>query len=353
MTLLDLFSGIGGFAKGLMQAGFHFDWHFNSEIDKHASANYQYNFPDSSNLGSVTAVRSHQLPRPNIITFGSPCQDFSVAGQRSGMDGQRSSLILQAMRLIAECRPDIFIWENVKGAFSTNDGADFWAIVQAFANIGGYRLEWQLLNTDWFLPQNRERVYLIGHLDGRSRPGVFPFTERDFPHPLAAGAQTVNCLDANYSKGVDNHGQRTVVQVGDYRLDSGFRWRQDGNSPTINARARQDGSGQPIIKVVNGTPYSQSDRVYDSEGLAPTLRRGSQNSGTVVPNIQADTGIRRLTEIECERLQGFPDNWTRYGIYNYEVKSVPKTQRYRMVGNAVTVNVVEAIGKRLHSCFTH
>ena len=120
------------------------------------------------------------ITRPNIITFGSPCQDFSVAGKRTGLEGQRSSLIGEAIRLITECRPDIFIWENVKGVFSSNDGEDFWAVVQAFTNIGGYRLEWQLLNTAWFLPQNRERIYLIGHLaETGGRFKVFPIGEGD------------------------------------------------------------------------------------------------------------------------------------------------------------------------------
>src|SRR5690606_2072474 len=127
--------------------------------------------------GSVEHIQSGDIERPDIITFGSPCQDFSLAGKRKGMGGQRSSLILEAIRLISELRPSVFIWENVKGAFSSNAGADFWAILQAFAKIGGYRLEWQLLNTVWFLPQNRERIYLVGHLDGRSEPGVFPIGE--------------------------------------------------------------------------------------------------------------------------------------------------------------------------------
>ena len=114
------------------------------------------------------------------FTFGSPCQDFSLAGKRKGLKGGKSSLIEYAITLVARVRPSVFIWENVKGAFSSNSGADFWAIIQAFAYIGDYRLEWQLLNTSWVLPQNRERIYLIGHLAGRSEPGVFPIEENDF-----------------------------------------------------------------------------------------------------------------------------------------------------------------------------
>jgi DNA (cytosine-5)-methyltransferase 1 len=140
INLLDLFSGIGGFHLGLEKAGFKVNA-YNSEIDKYAIDVYKNNFKNSTYVGSVTDVRAEQLPRIDAITFGSPCQDFSLAGKRKGMGGQRSSLITEAIRLIDECRPRFFIWENVKGTFSSNNGADFWAIIQAFANIGGYRLE--------------------------------------------------------------------------------------------------------------------------------------------------------------------------------------------------------------------
>ena len=174
---LDLFSGIGGFHMGFERAGYKVNSYF-SEVDKHAIAVYKHQFKDSTYVGSVTDVRGGDLPRIDLITFGSPCQDFSLAGKRKGMGGERSSLIKEAIRLIHECRPRVFIWENVKGTFSSNNGADFWAIIQAFANIGGYRLEWQLLNTSWFLPQQRERVYLVGHLaEARGDfGGVFPIT---------------------------------------------------------------------------------------------------------------------------------------------------------------------------------
>ena len=174
INLLDLFSGIGGFHKGLEQAGFEIGWNGFSDIDKYANAVYQYQNKDAISLGSVTNIRGKDLPKIDAITFGSPCQDFSVAGRRSGLEGGRSSLVSEAIRLIDECRPRFFIWENVKGTFSSNNGEDFWAIIQAFANIGGYRLEWQLLNTRWFLPQNRERIYLVGYFGKGSGQKIFP-----------------------------------------------------------------------------------------------------------------------------------------------------------------------------------
>lgn len=169
MKIIDLFQ----------RAGYQFTEHYFSEIDKHAIANYKKNFPNAKHIGDITTLHGGDFTGIDIITFGSPCQNFSTSGRREGLKGSKSSLIEYAIALIACVKPSIFIWENVKRAFSSNAGADFWAILQAFANVGGYRLEWQLLNTSWLLPQNRERIYLIGHLAGRSIPGIFPIREDD------------------------------------------------------------------------------------------------------------------------------------------------------------------------------
>jgi DNA-cytosine methyltransferase len=198
---LDLFSGIGGFHLGFEKAGFEVNSYF-SEVDKYAIDVYKNNFKKSKYVGSVTDVRGTQLPKIDAITFGSPCQDFSLAGKRKGMGGDRSSLITEAIRLIDECRPRFFIWENVKGTFSSNNGEDFWAIIQAFTNIGGYRLEWQLLNTKWFLPQNRERIYLVGYLGDGSGGQVFPITENNKTINELQGQQANTCtLTTRYEAG--------------------------------------------------------------------------------------------------------------------------------------------------------
>lgn len=411
IVLLELFSGIGGFTKGFMDAGYTIKKHYFSEIDKHAIANYKHNFKESEYVGSVTDVLGRNLTRPNVITFGSPCQDFSLAGKRKGMEGQRSSLILHAIRLIRECRPDIFIWENVKGTFSSNSGADFWAIIQAFANIGGYRLEWQLLNTVWVLPQNRERIYLVGHLDGASKPGVFPIGEElswadegaikainirtltaggksggmhssmtlicaaqrgrnpENPSDKTTGSPTEQRLEIN-SQGTTN--TLTGVQKDNLIIQTPFK--QEDSAPTI----RNSDKGEVIIQVnpsleSGGKQPYQQNRVYDSSGKAPALmkdksdlliKRVTQNGHGFIPTYQTDVvpsimgsstahnvfidNIRRLTEIECERLQGFPDNWTEYGNYDGVTKKIPKTQRYKMCGNAVTVDIVKLIANLLN-----
>jgi DNA (cytosine-5-)-methyltransferase len=274
MKLIDLFSGIGGFSLGFQRAGYQFTEPYFSEIDKHAIANYKHNFPNANYIGDITTIQPADIAGADIITFGSPCQDFSLAGKRAGLAGTRSSLIQHAIALIAQLRPSVFIWENVKGAFSSNSGADFWAIIKAFANIGDYTIEWQLLNTSWVLPQNRERIYLIGHLGGRSEPGVFP------------------------------------------------------------------------IREIAKDSFKKTRNIYD---YSRTILRGYKNSTSTGSFIKTkDNKIRYLTEIECERLQGFPDNWTQYGNYNGRKRRISKTQRYKLIGNAVTVDIVELIAKRLN-----
>jgi DNA (cytosine-5)-methyltransferase 1 len=377
---LDLFSGIGGFHLGFERAGYKVNSYF-SEVDKHAVAVYKHQFKDSTYVGSVTDVRGADLPRIDLITFGSPCQDFSLAGKRKGMGGERSSLILQAIRLVHECRPRVFIWENVKGTFSSNNGADFWAIIQAFANIGGYRLEWQLLNTSWFLPQNRERIYLVGYLaEARGDWGaVFPIGESTEQDIIIQGHnQRANTITTRYTGNANGSfigecQQSTQEEIGDYRSDEGWRPRKDGNCHTLAARAREDGSGQPLLKIKSATNQAVVEPVIgairgrnpdnpndNSKGIEYKQRfeynkKGTSNALTsdVTMNMVQEPSyrIRRLTPIECERLQGFPDNHTSKGIYDGEVKEMSNTQRYKQCGNAVTVDVVQAIANKLHPLF--
>ena len=377
MKILDLFSGIGGFSLGFQRAGYNFTEHYFSEIDKSAIANYKKNFPNAKYIGDITTIQPADIAGADIITFGSPCQDFSLAGKRAGLAGAKSSLIEYAIALIAHVRPSLFIWENVKGAFSSNARADFWAIIQAFANLGGYRLEWQLLNTSWVLPQNRERIYVIGHLAGRSESGVFPIREDDCLFTTKTQSQFQAQISTTIKANGNMNADDTYIQVGTYRTHNdgkGFREVKKNIAPTITARARKDGSGMPVIQInpskeSNGRQPYQQNRIFDEKGISPALTRHNsdfiikqrprgKNKGadlSICPTISSNSfqennlldGVRRLTEIECERLQGFPDNWTQYGNYNGRIKRISKTQRYKLIGNAVTVDIVELIAKRL------
>jgi len=382
---LDLFSGIGGFHLGFEKAGYKVTSYF-SEVDKHAIAVYKHQFKDSTYVGSVTDVRGADLPSIDLITFGSPCQDFSLAGKRAGMEGQRSSLILEAIRLIHECRPRVFVWENVKGTFSSNSGADFWAIIQAFANIGGYRLEWQLLNTSWVLPQNRERIYLVGYSTAPERDwrGVFPVGEDggatdELPrhNPRANTITTRYTGNANGSL-IGEHQQpaqalriKTANQQGYQEAEAGDAVRlYQPESETQRGRVGkgiahtlettgQQGVVQPNYNYEAANEIVRSNELKRGEVKAldfynkstsdnsPTLREPHHNSTGLFDGY----GIRRLTPIECERLQGFPDDHTSYGNYDGEVKPMSNTQRYKQCGNAVTVDIVSLVAERLKPIF--
>ncbi len=256
IILVELFSGIGGFAKGLSDAGFNITHHYFSEVDKHAIANYKYNFPYAKHIGSVLHVSGSELrsnhPTENIIlTFGWPCQDNSIAGKRKGhRPGTRSGLLFEAGRIINELRPRHFIAENVKGLYSVNEGNDFYEAIDFLTFLNSscpqYTVEMQLLNTKWLLPQNRERTYFVGHLGTGGIKRVFPITENDCRATEgASNATTVRTLtggqfrrdaqqhditacvndkgnirdteistaiDASYHKGTDSHGARTMIR---------------------------------------------------------------------------------------------------------------------------------------------
>ena len=383
---LDLFSGIGGFHLGFEKAGFQVKSYF-SEIDPHAVAVYKHQFKNSTYVGSVTDVRGEDLPRIDLITFGSPCQDFSIAGNRKGMGGDRSSLILEAIRLIGECRPRVFIWENVKGTFSSNSGEDFASILQAFTNIGGYRLEWQLLNTSWFhrTPQNRERVYLVGYLDAPKRNwrGVFPITADSGKHnTMESSRETIaKCLTARGQ--ADLHSGLQLIKE-PLRIKSANSRGYDEvyvgdsiNLTAINSTTRRGRVGDQKAQTLdtkceqavlqkNYTYQAVNKTIEENEGsfvggqaimmdlynkslrdISPTLIDPKHNAHALFDGYR----IRRLHPIETERLQGFPDDHTKYGIYDDEVKEVSKSQRYKQCGNAVTVDVVHAIAEKLKPIF--
>jgi DNA (cytosine-5)-methyltransferase 1 len=390
ITQLDLFSGIGGFHVGFERAGFKVKSYF-SEIDKHAIAVYKHKFKDAEYVGSVIDIDGNKLPRIDLITFGSPCQDFSLAGKRKGMGGERSSLVLEAIRLIDECRPSVFVWENVKGTFSSNNGADFAAILQAFANIGGYRLEWQLLNTSWVLPQNRERVYLVGYSTkpGRNWRGVFPIAgsnEKDNVKRIevvgdrgTGGQQGLVYGDQGLAPCINAHSSNDPVKIKETlkvksATKQGYEVAEEGDSinfsnPDSKTRRGRVGKGKAQTLDTGANqgvvqPYHDieiGDIRYDEggfrprkNGIAPALVGSNDKSGTPNCSILKNNStyrIRRLTPIECERLQGFPDNHTEYGIYDGEVKKMSNTQRYKQCGNAVTVDIVALVAEAVKPLF--
>lgn len=292
-----MFSGIGGFEQGIKQAT-NDSWECigYSEINKYACQIYDKHF-NHKNYGDATKINPKELPDFSLLVGGFPCQAFSIAGKRLGFEDTRGTLFFDIARILEEKKPKYLLLENVKGLLSHDGGRTFQTIVRILTDIG-YRVEWQVLNSkDFGVPQNRERIYIVGYLREERRPKVFPIKRKN-SKALVRG-EVVGTLQAGYAKG--------------------------------------DRTGGYVIKE-----ESQGNRVYKTQGLSTTLASNSGGLGSKTGlyavsdrhSVYDGLSIRKLTPVECERLQGFPDNWT---------KSVSNTQRYKALGNAVTVNVIEYI----------
>jgi DNA (cytosine-5)-methyltransferase 1 len=316
MKYVSLFAGIGGFDLALNRLGHKCV--YANEWDKYAAEIYNKNSQsisevkqdgeggnrasdkgrsDSIRTGyseptgnrvdtrDITTVPTSEIPDHDLLVGGFPCQAFSIAGKRRGFDDTRGTLFFEIARILKDKKPRYFILENVKGLLSHDNGFTFKTIIATLTELG-YDLQWQVLNSkDFGVPQNRERVFIVGHLRGEPRPKVFPITESntEYIQPDAQGNYIAHTL-----------------QTGDKHRGSYIRTDE---------------------------PNTQEGR--DKPNDTNTIRRTSYTDGM---------RIRRLTPTECERLQGFPDGWT---------EGVSDTQRYKCLGNAVTVNVVYEVARRL------
>ena len=310
MKLLDLFSGIGGFHLGLEQAGFKFDWVGFSDIDSYANKQYKRRFPNAEQLGDITNVRCEDLPENiDVLCGGFPCQAFSIAGKRKGFDDTRGTLFFEIARILRHFR-DIekpipyFILENVKGLLNHEDGRTFATIYGVLTDLD-YTIECQLLNTWWFLPQNRERIYIVGRFRGESRPKIFPIGKADKIFDIRQSTEQVAATLQSPGNACGNYKGMNMIQTG-------------------------------LNQIGTIGEDSEATRIYDTTCARTIKNGGGMGAKTGLYNI--DSSIRRLTPTECERLQGFPDGWT---------EGQSDTQRYKQLGNAVSVPVVKAIGENL------
>ena len=177
MKYFSLFSGAGGFEQGIHKAIPTAECVGYSEIDKYAIKTYEKHYPKHKNYGNCECINWSEVPNFDLLVGGSPCQDLSIAGKQAGIGGYRSGLFREYIKGLKEKKPRYFLWENVKGALSSNKGWDFTIIISEMAEAG-YDVQWQVLNAkDFGVPQNRERVFVVGHLRGKTRPKVFPFGE--------------------------------------------------------------------------------------------------------------------------------------------------------------------------------
>lgn len=379
MKFLDLFAGIGGFRLGMESAG-HECVGF-CEVDKYARASYKaiHNTEGEIELHDITRVTDESIRRfgsVDVICGGFPCQAFSIAGHRRGFEDTRGTLFFEICRFASVLRPKYLFLENVRGLLNHDGGATFETIIRTLDELG-YDVEWQVLNSKNFgVPQNRERVFIIGHLRGERTRNVFPISGEN---QSTSSQSVVKIGNVNPSGNGMNgevyqadglaptlttnkgEGQKiavksnTIKQFGVLQPNfnqCGVVYETDGIAPTI--RAYQGGGLEPKIRVKEATSkdYAEAE-VGDSVNLShpnSKTRRGrvgKQVANTLLTGesqgvIDPDFRIRKLTPRECWRLQGFPD-WA----FDKAQEVNSNSQLYKQAGNSVTVNVIAAIAKEL------
>lgn len=384
MRFIDFFAGIGGFRRGLELSG-HECVGF-CEFDKFATASYTsmhlLNEEQRKQLSEIPqrkrqkeilkeeyrngewyakdirSVNAKDVPRAECWCFGAPCQDFSIAGRRAGLDGDRSSLVREIFRLLEEQeeqnRPEWLIYENVKGMLSSNRGLDYLSILSEMDRLG-YDIQWQNINSKWYVPQNRERIYTIGHLRRYGRSKIFPVEGTNGENSISL--KLFGCINGRNS-------QRDRI------------YDCNGLAPTISTVP--GGNTEPKIAIPvltpdraekrqNGRRFKENEEPMftltgqDRHGIAIEIKEAMNTHGenrdqgifvqlseelTVYAvwheKYQCYIAIRKLTPRECFILQGWTDDYFEKAAF---VSS--DSQLYKQAGNGVTVNVVEAIGKKI------
>lgn len=418
MTVLDLFSGIGGFSLAAQRAELKVIAH--CEIERFPQAVLKYRFPNIPIFNDVKEITKETFyaktgyRRVDVVVGGSPCQDLSVAGRQCGLSGNRSGLFFEQLRIAKELKAKFVVWENVPGALSTHKGGDFARILSEFT---GWKIEnrkwggagylqnrtkddfsvlYRILDTRFFgIPQRRRRIYLVASLGKRCRPEILFERESMRRNPSEGKAQRENIatfanggigsydksnvsgtlriggdvkgggctliastLDTSYAKhyGCNNQhidaGCPNFVLFENHRQDS--RYNQKGYSPTLNAKMGTGGGNVPLCVHASQDPIISENNTHalganstQAVCIAENVIGQYQSGGNGVRGTSKNLSIRRLTPLECERLQGFPDEWTKIPYRGKNSSTCPDSPRYKALGNAVTVAVAEWVLKGL------
>ena len=341
MKILSLFSGVGGFDKAMLELGHEIVGA--CEIDRHARSVYARHFPDITIHPDAKKLQPCDLPDFDMLCAGFPCQAFSLAGKRLGFSDTRGTLFFEIARIAREKRPSYLFLENVRGLLFHNKGQTFRTILATLDELG-YDAEWQCFNSKYFVPQNRDRLFIVGHFRGRCTGKIFPL--------------------GDFGKESDS---KKLVQIGNIDQKGhnslwGRVYDPTGIAPNLNANGGGMGAKTGLIGVLNNRGvlketgistcidanywkgcdnHAQRTMVYMAQKNANMKQRIQNRDNTwCLTNNGGDFGlidkmrIRKLIPKECERLQAFPDDWT---------SGLSDTQRYKCMGNAVTVSVVKFI----------
>ncbi|MBU6001255.1 DNA cytosine methyltransferase [Lactococcus lactis] len=341
MKFLDLFSGIGGFRLGLERSG-HTPVGY-VEIDKFARQSYQamYNTDGEWTAEDINKVTDEEWRKFNgtveLIAGGFPCQSFSIAGKREGFLNQtKGTLFFEVARAVKQIKPRFVFLENVKGVTQSRQGNTFRTILNTFDELG-YDVEWRILNSKGFcVPQNRERVYIIGHLRGDSGREVFPF----FRENGEINQSIINVVGNTDKPEQTRHGDRGRVFGTDGLI--GTLQASDYKEPKkvmVKEATKKGYDTATVGDSINiNQPNSKTRRGRVGHRIANTLVTGSEQA-----TLTSGYRIRKLTPRECWRLQAFPDEL----FDKAQQAGLSDSQLYKQAGNSVTVNVIEYIGNLL------
>ena len=340
MKVGTFFSGVGSPEQALNNLGVKHEIEFACDIDKYAKQTYLKNFDCKQFYTDITKLDMTDLSYVDLLVFGFPCQAFSMAGKRGGFDDTRGTLFYDALRYLKEHRPRYFIAENVKGLLSHDNGKTFQTIIDCLASTTntqmsimpfdnlGYHIYYKVLNTKNFgIPQNRERIFIVGIRDNEDNNFRFP---KEIPLKLKLKDILQKNYDTKYFLS-----EKMIAGI----FKSNFRERKPININKVST-CLKIGGDVPCFEVTSHSLYPRSSKtkkggtghLSKKDGTSYCLDTGNNQA------IEKHNNLRKLTPIECERLQGYPDNHT---------EGVSDTQRYKQMGNTITVNVIQEIIKNL------
>ena len=353
MRYLSLCSGIEAASVAWQQLGWGAVAF--SEVAPFPCRLLQHRFPGVPNLGDMTKIKGDDYRGTvDLVVGGTPCQDFSVAGERAGLAGYRGKLALVFTQILSVVRPEWVVWENVPGVFFFFFGRDFGTFLRALDDIG-YSCAWRVLDAQFFgVPQRRRRVYLVGHL-GDWRPAAAVLFEReslrgDTPQSRKKRQDVTQsltgCLGAGGADDNRAQGGFYIPDIVDQAMSCKLAKGTSGPAgdehhnlvcAPITTRGYADNAAHES-KLVLSFAQNQAGEIRCADKMG-TLNTNSNPSGRNTPMIWGK-GVRRLTPLECERLMGFPDGWT-------DIPGASDTARYKALGNSMAVPVMRWLGERI------
>ena len=353
MRYVSLFSGIEAASVAWRPLGWKAMCF--SEIDPFCSAVLKERFPEVLNFGDVKEVDwvgfAKACGRPDVVVGGSPCQSFSVAGKREGLEGE-SGLMWEYVRAVRELMPDWVLWENVPGALSSSHGEDFRCLLESLDALG-YGLAWRVLDAQFFgVPQRRERVFLVGCIGDVERACEVLFEPESLRWDPPSSKDARKALASSSGRGAECAGFSYKASPSAGNI--GYEVEQ---APTLLS-ARADAAVVCVQgDIARGARMGQNGKGYSEDGSCYTLNTidvpavafEADQAGEPATRGAGALVARRLTATECERLQGFPDGWTKIPYRGKAADECPDSLRYKALGNSMAVPVMKWIGRRIEA----